>query len=221
MHSGTSYHVRRCPARRLAGANCPQQSTAFVSPSQNSRNLTETSDVPYRRSTDERVSCICQEAGGRGASRTATGQAARGRAVCRSVSRSVRPMWSRAVAARMANCAYFRAIWSCPAASASTLPRTLPVRRRPAPAAARAAGAKIRAKSAKNAVPPGLKKLWPAAEPLANTAVNCRRRAKPPSPSPSITRRRTPAVLAAGVHLFGVGRIRSQQAPSEFVSDPR
>jgi hypothetical protein len=29
-----------------------------------------------------------------------------------------------------------------------------------------------------------------------------RRRAKPPSPSPSITRRRTPAVLAAGVHLF-------------------
>ena len=48
-----------------------------------------------------------------------------------------------------------------------------------------------------------------------------RRRAKPPSPSPSITRRRTPAVLAAGVHLFGAGRIRSQQAPSGFVSDPR
>lgn len=29
-----------------------------------------------------------------------------------------------------------------------------------------------------------------------------RRRAKPPSPSPSITRRRTPAALATGVHPF-------------------
>ena len=28
------------------------------------------------------------------------------------------------------------------------------------------------------------------------------RRAKPPSPSPSITRRRTPAALAVGVHSF-------------------
>jgi hypothetical protein len=32
--------------------------------------------------------------------------------------------------------------------------------------------------------------------------VEIRRRAKPPSPSPSITRRRTPAVLTAGVPLM-------------------
>src|SRR6266567_323202 len=33
--------------------------------------------------------------------------------------------------------------------------------------------------------------------------LTVRRRAKPPSPSPSITRRRTPAAFAAGVPLLG------------------
>ena len=45
------------------------------------------------------------------------------------------------------------------------------------------------------------KKLCEVPEPPGNTGIDHRRRAKPPSPSPSITRRRTPAVLAAGVPL--------------------
>src|SRR6202035_5177693 len=53
--------------------------------------------------------------------------------------------------------------------------------------------------------PPGRrrKKICGAPEPPGNTGIDHRRRAKPPSPSPSITRRRTPAVLAAGVPLYG------------------
>ena len=47
------------------------------------------------------------------------------------------------------------------------------------------------------------KKICGAPEPPGNSGIDHRRRAKPPSPSPSITRRRTPAVLAAGVPLFG------------------
>src|ERR1700687_5509929 len=45
------------------------------------------------------------------------------------------------------------------------------------------------------------KKLCKRPEPPGNTRIEYRRRAKPPSPSPSITRRRTPAVFAAGVPL--------------------
>src|SRR3984893_2673950 len=53
--------------------------------------------------------------------------------------------------------------------------------------------------------PPGRrrKKICGAPEPPGNIGIDHRRRAKPPSPSPSITRRRTPAVLAAGVPLCG------------------
>ena len=44
--------------------------------------------------------------------------------------------------------------------------------------------------------------------------LSVKRRAKPPSPSPSITRRRTPAVLAVGVLLFN--HVRSRRArPAE------
>ncbi len=46
-----------------------------------------------------------------------------------------------------------------------------------------------------------------------------RRRAKPPSPSPSITRRRTPAALAVGVPLFrGTARIRLFPADNQIVA---
>jgi hypothetical protein len=44
--------------------------------------------------------------------------------------------------------------------------------------------------------------------------LSVKRRAKPPSPSPSITRRRTPAVFAVGVLLFN--HVRSRRArPAE------
>jgi len=46
------------------------------------------------------------------------------------------------------------------------------------------------------------KKHLPGAEQPLGTTVDVKRRAKPPSPSPSITRRRTPAALAVGVHPF-------------------
>ncbi len=55
--------------------------------------------------------------------------------------------------------------------------------------------------------------FYKSRNPSAQRSLMGRRRAKPPSPSPSITRRRTPAALAVGVLLFaasaGKGRFRS------------
>jgi hypothetical protein len=136
----------------------------------------------------ERVSCICLKA--------------TRRAACPSGSRSARPMWSRAEAAKRGICGYFRATSSYRAASASILWPISAVRQPPVPVSDPGTAAKDRPKRAEKVVQPELKKLWPLVEPPADMAVEYSRRAKPPSPSPSITRRRTPVALAAGVHLL-------------------
>jgi len=147
--------------------------------------------------TNERMSCICQQV----ISRT----------VCPSVFRSGQLMWSRDVAAKRGICAYFRVIWSCPAAGGSTSPTILaaillvPHRRELTVVRAVATELKIGGKA-----PPGGRKKYETGRnhpPRAPLIV--RRRAKPPSPSPSITRCRTPVAVAAGVHLFcGTGSDR-------------
>ncbi len=48
----------------------------------------------------------------------------------------------------------------------------------------------------------GAKKAPTGAEQPFGTIVDGRAPGEPPSPSPSITRRRTPAALAVGVHSF-------------------
>jgi hypothetical protein len=149
----------------LRGARCAQQSTAFAGPSQNSGNLAQASGVAVRVAQSERVSCICSKA--------------IRWAVCPSGSRLAPLMWSRAAAARRGICAYFRATSSCRMGGASIFLGILgpisAVRRRPAHPTARladrATAAKARPKMAKNAVPPGRKKLWLAPEPPAATAV--------------------------------------------------
>ena len=148
---------------------CPQQSTAFVGSSQSSRNLGEIIGVPYFASTDERVSCICQQA--------------IGRIACLNSSLSEPPMWSRVAAANMAICGYFRAMWSCRAAGAS-ISRTisvghLPGRHRPGLAAA---AVPTRPKMAAKALPTARKKLWPRPEPPASAAVNGEMPGEAPQP---------------------------------------
>ena len=194
-------HPRRGGWQATARRRCPQQSTAFVGPSQNSRNLGEIIGVPHFNSTNERVSCICQLV----ISRT----------VCPSVFRSEPLMWSRDVAGKKGICAYFRAMWSCRAGGASILRTILaaisPVPRRPGLAAA-ARRPQRNPSPGKERRPQGEKNYGSGRNHAPTPPLTVRRRAKPPSPSPSITRRRTPVALAAGVHLFWAPRARSAAA---------
>src|SRR5580698_308347 len=154
----------RNPVRR----RYPQQSTAFAAPSHISGNLPDNSHVRNFGSANERVSCICQQV--------------LSRAVCPGGFLSVPPMWSRAAAAPRGNCAYFRAMWSCPTAGASTLLTILAVRPWRGPAGAPAARAKIRPKTAAKPAPPGAKKLWLRVERRANTVVDGQTPGEAPQP---------------------------------------
>jgi hypothetical protein len=120
--------------------------------------------------TNERMSCICQQV--------------ISRAVCPSVFRSGQLMWSRDVAAKRGICAYFRVIWSCPAAGASTSPTILaaiflvPRRRGLTVVRAVAKEFKIGGK-----VPPGgRKKICNRPEPPPNSAVNRQTPGEAPQP---------------------------------------
>ena len=99
-----------------------------------------------------------------------------------------------------------RAMWSCRADNAS-ISRTIsavisPVRPRLGrAAAARRAAIELQAR-VKSAASRAKKIMARAGTTRQRSPLMVRCRAKPPSPSPSITRRRTPVALAAGVHLF-------------------
>ena len=180
---------------------CPQQSTAFVGPSQNSRNLPEIVGVPYFKSANERVSCNCQLV------------------ISRTVSPSVFPseprMWSREAAGNTANCAYSRAMWSCRAGQRINLVDDFcgnfagPAS--PSGAPPPRGGPQWNSPQGKKRRQPGKENYGPSRNDSPALPLTVRCRAKPPSPSPSITRRRTPVALAAGVHLFLVP-LRSQRA---------
>ena len=104
---------------------------------------------------------------------------------CRGVCPSAPDMSSKAAVGKMGIYGCFRAISCCPAGNGSMFP---PIRANAAPG--------VRMPHAASAVPTGLgppvrqrKKLCVAPERSRSTGIDCTRRAKPPSPSPSITRR--------------------------------
>ena len=104
---------------------------------------------------------------------------------CPSVSPLAPDMSSKAAVEKMGIYRCFRAISCCPAGNGSMFP---PIRANAAPG--------VRMPYAASAVPTGLgppvrqrKKLCVAPERSRSTGIDCTRRAKPPSPSPSITRR--------------------------------
>jgi hypothetical protein len=119
---------------------------------------------------------------------------------CRSAFRSEPLSWSKAeqlprMAKMMSNCGYFPDLSCCRVAAASISAAIQP--------GSFATGVPVTAKTPRPGGRRGRKKYLTSAEQPSGNVVNDRRRAKPPSPSPSITRRRTPAALAVGVHLFG------------------
>ena len=117
-------------------------------------------------SQKKRMSCICPLV----ISRTS----------CPSVSRSEQLMWSRDGAAKTGICAYFRAMWSCPAAGGSTSRTILWARQRPVLAAAH--GTRMEPKVGERARRAGRKKLWHRAEPRASAAVDSQAPGEAPQP---------------------------------------
>ena len=160
----------RLLAKRAARRRYPQQSTAFVGPSQNSGNLPEIVGVPYFKSANERVSCICQLV------------------ISRTVSPSVFPseprMWSKDAAGNTAICAYSRAMWSCRADNVSiswTIPAVISPVRPPHGRAAARRGA-MEPQPGQRAPPAGQRKLWFEPEPLASAAVKSQTPGEAPQP---------------------------------------
>jgi hypothetical protein len=197
-----SYHVRRGPARRLGVEGCPQQSTTVHEPVKEPAEpgysgLRSRPGICPRNAENERVPCRCQ------------------RIVslrpCPSASRSAPAMWSRAAVVKMGICAYFRAMWCCPAGGGSMF-RPIPASRRRTVALPGA----HRLKTGPGRPGGGRKNISAGQEPHGNSGIDNRRRAKPPSPSPSITRRRAPVALATGAHLILDRVYRSLAIPLIF-----
>ncbi len=179
MHSGTSYHVRRGPARRLAAPRIP---TAIHSV----RGAVTEFEEPhgnYRRCAFEfHKQRGCHAFASEPVSREPAIAGKPSPAVCPSGSRSERPMWSKDAAAKMAHLRVFSRYVVLPGGERINLGgRFRAVRRRRGPAA-RGTAAKTGPKSAENAAPSGPKKLWPAAERLASAAVDGQTPGEAPQP---------------------------------------
>src|ERR1700691_3430930 len=114
MHSGTFYHVQRGPARRRLGVLYPQQSTAFLSPSQYLRNFKQIFDVSHLSSKIARVSCNYWQVVSEPA--------------CPNGSRSEPLTWSKGAAGKMAIYASIPATWCSRAGNASIWAAILPDR---------------------------------------------------------------------------------------------
>jgi hypothetical protein len=141
----------------------------------------------------ERVSCVCQFIVSR--------------APCRSVFRSAPPMSSKAAAARMGICRFCPATSFCLAAGGSIFRRNA-FRRLPRGLAFPCVTlGKIKIKVA---CPDPRKNFSLRQEPLVKAGVDCQMPGEAPSPSPSITRRRTPAVFSGRGSSFFVGAVDSR-----------
>ena len=163
----------QAPRGGLTTVVYPQQSTTVMGPSEKRRNFLTLPVFEFWKfpTHTKRVPCVCQ----------LTASPLR----CPSVFPSAPDMWSKAAVGKMGIYGCFRAISCCPAGNGSMFP---PIRANAAPG--------VRMPYAASAVPTGLgppvrqrKKLCVAPERSRSTGIDCTRRAKPPSPSPSITRR--------------------------------
>jgi len=123
-------------------------------------------------------------------------------ATCRSVCRRGPSMWLRAAAVITGSFAYPRATSSCRAGKGWKFRQNSAGRSRFRPISGGRLGRLAGQVPDRIVFEAGKKNRARSWNEVAQATLIVRRRAKPPSPSPSISRRRTPATLVAGVLSF-------------------